>query len=191
MLKNLSRAVFAAAVMALAPLSTAKAVCTVGSFTFCFDFTFNTNSASVTYQSGTGILTGYGIKGYTVYNSPSVGGSGNFNFGGNCNAGNFGADLCAASSGINDGFPPVGTLTIAFSGNQSAPSSPAATVHIQNANNLSGCSLWINSAGQIISGLQDANCQTTTVPEPASGALVATGLLGLGGGLIRRRRKNS
>ncbi|HEV8216682.1 MAG TPA: PEP-CTERM sorting domain-containing protein [Gemmatimonadaceae bacterium] len=196
MLKQLSRAAVAAAVLALAPLSTAKAlVCTSGSLVFCFDFTFGTNSASVTYQSGTGTLTGFGIDGYTFYNSISVGSSaGSFSLTNNnvCSLGGFTADQCATSNnGITGGFPPVGSVTFQFSGNATAPSSPLGIVHIQNANNLTGCSLWINSAGTIVSGANNAECQTTTTPEPASGALIATGLLGLGGGLIRRRRKSS
>ena len=196
MLKKLSRVAFAAAVMALAPLSTAKAVCTSGSFVFCFDFTFTSTSAQVTYQSGTGILTAFGISGYTGLANTQVGSSaGTFTIGNanNCNAGGFNPVLCATSTGgINGGFPPVGSVTFNFTSTGST--SPQGTVHIQNANNLNGCSLWIagNSGGvTVISGLQSAECQTTTTPEPASGALIATGLLGLGGGLIRRRRKNS
>ena len=196
MLKKLSRVAFAAAVMALAPLSTAKAVCTSGSFVFCFDFTFTSTSAQVTYQSGTGILTAFGISGYTGLANTQVGSSaGTFTIGNanNCNAGGFNPVLCATSSnGINGGFPPVGSVTFNFTSTGST--SPQGTVHIQNANNLNGCSLWIagtNSGVTVISGLQSAECQTTTTPEPASGALIATGLLGLGGGLIRRRRKNS
>jgi len=192
MLKNLSRAAFAAAVMALAPLSTAKAVCTSGSFVFCFNFTFNTTGASVQYASGTGTLTAFGISGYTGLANTGVGstaGSFSISNANNCNAGGFNPVLCATSdNGINGGFPPVNTVSFVFS--STGMTDPAGTVHIQNANDLTGCSLWINSAGTIISGLQDPNC-TTVTPEPASGALIATGLLGLGGGLIRRRRKNS
>ena len=196
MLKKLSRVAFAAAVMALAPLSTAKAVCTSGSFVFCFDFTFTSTSAQVTYQSGTGILTAFGISGYTGLANTQVGSSaGTFTIGNanSCNAGGFNPVLCATSTnGINGGFPPVGSVTFNFTSTGST--SPQGTVHIQNANNLNGCSLWIagtNSGISVISGLQSPECQTTTTPEPASGALIATGLLGLGGGLIRRRRNNA
>jgi hypothetical protein len=194
MLKRLSQAGIVAAALALAPIGTAKAavVCTSGSFSFCFDFTFTSSSASVTYQSGLGTLTAFGIGGYTGIGSTGVNSTaGSFSIGNanNCNAGGFNPVLCATSdNGINGGFPPVGTVNLVFS--STGQTTPTGTVHIQNAGNLTGCSLWINNAGQIISGLQDANC-TTTTPEPATGALIATGLLGLGGGLIRRRRKNS
>jgi MYXO-CTERM domain-containing protein len=195
MFKRIAQAALCAGVMALAPLSTAKAVCTSGSFNFCFTFTFNTNSATVQYASGVGTFTAFGIEGYSSYAGLSVSSTaGSFSLANasSCNAGSFGSEACATSNnGINGGFPPIASVTLSFSGNASAPTSPAGTVHIQGANGLTGCSLWINSSGVIIAGLQDPSCQTTTTPEPASAALVATGLLGLGGGLIRRRRKNA
>ena len=194
MLKNLGRAAVAAAVLALAPLGTAKAapVCTSPSFSFCFDFTFSATSASVTFLSGNGTLTAFGISGYSGIGSTGVnsapGGSFAIGNASNCNAGNFGSVLCATSNnGINGGVGPGNTVTLIFS--STGMSGPQGTVHIQQAN-FADCSLWINSAGTVIAG-GSAGCQASTVPEPASGVLIATGLLGLGGGLIRRRRKNS
>ena len=194
MLKNLGRVALAAAVMWLAPLSTAKAVCTAGSITLCFNFTFSATGASVTYLSGTGTFTGFGVSGYTGLSGTGVGSTaGSFSIGNanNCNAGSFPSVLCATSdNGINGGFPPVNSVTFVFA--STGMSNVGGTVHVQDAGGLQGCSLWIDPAtGAIRSGADSANCQTTTIPEPASGALIATGLLGLGGGLIRRRRKNS
>ena len=193
MRNNLGRAAVAAAVLALAPLGTAKAapVCTSPSFSFCFDFTFSATSASVTFLSGNGTLTAFGVSGYTGIGSTGVNSTaGSFSIGNanNCNAGNFGSVLCATSDqGVNGGIKPVNTVNLIFS--STGMSGPQGTVHIQQAN-APDCSLWINSAGTVIAG-GSAGCQASTVPEPASSLLVATGLLGLGGGLIRRRRKNS
>jgi len=192
MLKNLGRAAVASAVLALVPLAEAKAVCTSGSLNFCFDFTFTSTTASVTFLSGNGTLTAFGIAGYTGIGSTGVNSTaGAFTIGNatSCNAGNFGSVLCATSNnGVNGGFPPVGTVNLVFS--STGVSGAQGTVHIQQANSPN-CSLWINSLGQVIAGDQASCSPTTTAPEPASVALVATGLLGLGGGLIRRRRKNS
>lgn len=52
-----------------------------------------------------------------------------------------------------------------------------------------GCSLWANTAGDVVYNTDDPAC-STVVPEPISMALLATGLAGLGGfSALRRRRK--
>ncbi len=63
-------------------------------------------------------------------------------------------------------------------------------VHGQEFNG-SDCSLWWNSNGKSTDSVATGGCGGSTVPEPITMSLLATGLASMGGvGLIRRRRKN-
>jgi len=67
-------------------------------------------------------------------------------------------------------------------------------VAIHGISGPAGCSVKVNfnSAGQITNSPTGGytGCGTSTVPEPATMGLVTTGLLGLGGaGVLRRRKK--
>jgi len=204
----------AAGVMALVPLQEAKAVCTTGAFNFCFNFTFSNGAFSVTFNptgsgsTSNGFLTEFGLWGFTpgitspgvpsfnggagwATSSPNNGNCPGLGSGNDVGAGAF--QLCVASGNGNPATQGLGnnqTVSLTFTGNPVVGQS-GVDVHIQAVNGTS-CSIrvgYVDGADHTTTGALGSDCISTT-PEPAGVALMATGLVGLGGVAIRRRRRS-
>jgi hypothetical protein len=97
-------------------------------------------------------------------------------------------ELCATPQG-GAGLGNNGLVTITFTG--TTTSNVGADVHIQAINGTQ-CSAHVNSTGLVLSTDSPvSSCGVSVTPEPASMALVATGLIGIGGFGLRRRRKSA
>jgi hypothetical protein len=197
--------------LGLTPVARAHAapVCTTGSLVFCFNFTFTNNSFSVQFNptgssfGSTGFLTDIGLYGYssitgttTIVATQGTGWATAAPINGNCSGLGNGNDvgvtlpfeLCASPQG-GAGLGNNGLVTITFTGNTTA--NVGADVHIQAINGTQ-CSAHVNSTGLVLSTDSPvSSCGVSATPEPASMALVATGLVGIGGFALRRRRKST
>lgn len=180
-------------------------VCASG-FSICINFLLestatNTYQLTATFTNGDGVLTDFGIFG-----SPFAG-----LVAGSASTGYTTSTACTSLSPANVAVcadanpPPVGngitqggtasftftTTTALSSANFSSSGGYGFAGHIQSYGSTN-CSLKVGSEYVYTNGVIAAGTDcvpTTTVPEPVSAILLATGLIGTG--LLRRRRRGN
>jgi hypothetical protein len=207
MVKRILQAAALAGVIGLVPATAARAdtVCSAGSLVVCVDFTLgslgaNQYTLTVQYSSTSGgRLTDFGVDpGAGITFTPvSVDLASRFGIGTNCSLQD---DACATANSPlpTNGLSSGESATLTFSANAGFSgnfSTSFYNAHIQSFANLPGCSVKLGNGTQFSStgtgGSYNASseCGTTSTPEPASLFLLGTGLLGLSGGAVVRRRR--
>lgn len=94
-----------------------------------------------------------------------------------------------AANGITDGLTGGGHLTLVF--DLDADFDLANAVYGWHSQAVDGttCSLWVSSNGDQTGPSSSDDCYNNVVPEPITMVLVGSGLLGIGGVGLKRRRK--